>query len=55
MPVDHKEIAFETAIEHHLTTCLTGRRAAGGYVSGDRDGFDPHRAIFPAAICQEVA
>jgi len=38
---------LEAAIEHHLTT-------AGGYVSGDRDGFDPHRAIFPAAICQEV-
>ena len=48
MPVDHKEIVFEAAIEHHLTT-------AGGYVSGDPDGFDPPRAIFPAAICQEVA
>jgi type I restriction enzyme, R subunit len=48
MPGQHTEHAFETAIEHHLTT-------AGGYVSGDRDGFDPHRAIYPAAICQEVA
>jgi type I restriction enzyme R subunit len=43
MPVDHKEIAFEAAIEHHLTT-------AGGYVTCDRDGFDPHRAIFPAEV-----
>jgi type I restriction enzyme R subunit len=43
MPVDHTEKAFETAIEHHLTT-------AGGYVKGDRDGFDPHRAIFPADV-----
>ncbi|GAB4196167.1 MAG: DEAD/DEAH box helicase family protein [Phycisphaeraceae bacterium] len=43
MPVDHKEIAFEAAIEHHLTT-------VGGYAKGDRDGFDPHRAIFPADV-----
>ncbi|QDU71080.1 type I restriction endonuclease subunit R [Mucisphaera calidilacus] len=43
MPVNHKEIAFEAAIEHHLTT-------AGGYVKGDRDGFDSHRAIFPADV-----
>jgi len=41
MPVDHKERASEAAIEHHLTT-------AGGYVKGNRDGFDLHRAIFPA-------
>ena len=41
MPVDHKEIAFEAAIEHHLTT-------AGGYVKGDRDGFAPRRAIVTA-------
>ena len=47
MPVDHKEIAFETAIEHHLTT-------VGGYVKGDRDGFDPHRAIFPADVLEFV-
>ena len=50
MPGQHTEYAFETAIEHHLTTCLTGRQAAGGYVTGDRDGFDPHRAIFPADV-----
>src|SRR5660398_155881 len=43
MPGQHTEYAFETAIEHHLTT-------AGGYVKGDRDGFDPHRAIFPADV-----
>ncbi len=43
MVVDHRERAFETAIEHHLTT-------AGGYAKGDREGFDPHRAIFPAEV-----
>lgn len=43
MPVDYRERAFETAIEHHLTT-------AGGYTKGDRDGFDLHRAIFPAEV-----
>lgn len=43
MHVDHKEIAFEAAIEHHLTT-------AGGYVTGDRDGFDPYRSIFPTDV-----
>jgi len=43
MPVDHQEKAFESAIEHHLTT-------AGGYVKGDRDGFDPQRAIFPTEV-----
>ena len=43
MPVDHQEKAFESAIEHHLAT-------AGGYVKGDRDGFDVERAIFPAEV-----
>jgi type I restriction enzyme R subunit len=43
MPLDYRERAFEDAIEHHLTT-------AGGYVKGDRDGFDPHRAVFPADV-----
>ncbi len=47
MPGRHTEYAFETAIEHHLTT-------AGGYVTGDRDGFDPHRAIFPAEVLEFV-
>jgi len=41
MRVDHKEKAFEAAIERHLTT-------EGGYIEGDRDGFDLCRAIFPA-------
>jgi len=40
MPGRHTEQAFETAIEEHLTT-------VGGYVKGDAQGFDPHRAIFP--------
>jgi type I restriction enzyme R subunit len=37
------EAAFETAIEHHLTT-------VGGYVKGDREAFDPVRALFPADV-----
>jgi len=43
MPGQHTEYAFETAIEHHLTT-------AGGYEKGDRDAFDPARALFPAEV-----
>ena len=43
MPGQHTEYAFEAAIEHHLTT-------AGGYARGDRGGFDPHRALFPAEV-----
>ena len=43
MPGRHTEEAFETAIEHYLTT-------AGGYIKGDSDGFDLHRAIFPADV-----
>ncbi len=39
----HTEQAFENAIEHHLTT-------SGGYVKGDREGYDPHRAIFPTEV-----
>jgi type I restriction enzyme R subunit len=41
MPVDHRERAFEAAIEHHLLT-------AGGYAKGDPAAFDRERAIFPA-------
>ena len=41
MPVDHKERAFEAAIEHHLVT-------SGGYAKGNPDIFDRERAIFPA-------
>ncbi len=43
MPGQHTEHAFETAIEHHLTT-------TGGYVKGDRETFDPARALFPAEV-----
>ncbi len=43
MPGQHTEYAFETAIEHHLTT-------TGGYVKGDRETFDPARALFPAEV-----
>lgn len=39
MPGQHTEKAFETAIEHHLTT-------AGGYEKGDREGFDTERGLF---------
>jgi type I restriction enzyme, R subunit len=41
MPVDHRERAFEAAIEHHLLT-------AAGYQKGDPATFDRERAIFPA-------
>ncbi len=41
MPIDHRERAFEAAIEHHLLT-------AGGYAKGDPAAFDRERAIFPA-------
>ncbi len=41
MPVDHRERAFEAAIEHHLLT-------ASGYAKGDPAAFDRERAIFPA-------
>ncbi len=47
MSRQHTEYAFEAAIEHHLTT-------AGGYVTGDRDGFDPHQAIFPSEVVARV-
>ena len=43
MPGQHTEYAFETAIEHHLTT-------AGGYEKGNRDSFDPERSLFPADV-----
>ena len=41
MPVDHRERAFETSIEHTLLT-------KGGYALGDPSTFDRERAIFPA-------
>jgi len=43
MPGQHTEYAFETAIEHYLTT-------TGGYVKGDRETFDPARALFPSEV-----
>ena len=39
MPGQHTEHAFETAIEHSLTT-------TGGYRTGSRDAFDLDRGIF---------
>ena len=39
----YSEQAFETAIEHHLTT-------AGGYEKGDREAFDPERGLFSADV-----
>lgn len=41
MPVDHKERAFEAAIENHLLT-------KAGYAQGDPTTFDRERAVFPA-------
>ena len=38
MPVDHKERAFESAIEHHLIT-------AAGYAKADQGFFDQVRAL----------
>jgi len=43
MPGKYTEQAFETAIEHHLTT-------AGGYARGNREGFDPERGLFPRDV-----
>ena len=42
-PGQHTEAAFETAIEHHLTT-------SAGYLKLPEDGFDRTRAIFPDAV-----
>jgi len=47
MPGQYTEHAFETAIEHHLTT-------AGGYVKGDREAFDPERGLFPQDVISLV-
>jgi type I restriction enzyme R subunit len=43
MPGQYTEQAFETAIEHHLTT-------VGGYRKAEREAFDPLRALFPQDI-----
>ena len=43
MPTDHKERAFESAIEHHLLT-------AGGYLRGEPGDFDRARALDPVQL-----
>jgi len=43
MPVNHKEQAFESAIEHHLL-------AHGGYTKGDPETFDRERALDPTVL-----
>ena len=40
MPVDHREIAFEDAIEYHLVE-------SGGYQKLDAATFNREDAIFP--------
>src|SRR5690606_35867854 len=43
VPTDHKERAFESAIEHHLLT-------AGGYLRGEPGDFDRARALDPVQL-----
>jgi len=43
MTVDHRERAFEEAIEHHLTS-------AAGYAKADPDNFDRERGIDPTVL-----
>ena len=43
MTANHREIAFESAIEQHLLT-------HGGYTKGDAATFDATRALFPAEV-----
>jgi type I restriction enzyme R subunit len=43
MPVDHKEKAFESAIEHHLVT-------AAGYTKAEQAYFDQERAVDPTQV-----
>ena len=47
MPGQHTEKAFETAIEHHLTT-------AGGYEQGNREAFDRDRGLFAGDVVSFV-
>jgi len=47
MPIDHKEIAFESAIENHLLT-------HAGYSKGDKDSFDPARGFDPTVLLDFV-
>jgi len=43
MPADHREIAFESAIEHHLLT-------QGGYTKASPETFDRERCIDPETV-----
>lgn len=43
MPGQHTEYAFETAIEHYLTT-------SGGYEKGDAQAFDRERCLAPGVF-----
>ncbi len=43
MPTDHRELAFEDAIEHHLLT-------DAGYERGDPANFDRERAVDPTVL-----
>ncbi len=43
----YSEKAFETAIEHYLIE-------EGGYTAGDPQGFDTHRAVFPAEVIEFI-
>lgn len=47
MTANHREIAFEAAIEQHLL-------AHGSYAPGDAAGFDAVRGIFPAEVLSFV-
>jgi hypothetical protein len=40
MPIDHQELAFEDAIEHHLLK-------VAGYIKADPANFDRERRIDP--------
>ncbi len=43
MPIDHREIAFEDAIEHHLLS-------VAGYAKADDTNFDRERALDPTVF-----
>jgi type I restriction enzyme R subunit len=43
MPGQHTELAFETALEYYLLE-------HSGYTKGDKDAFDPVRALFPKDV-----
>jgi type I restriction enzyme R subunit len=45
--INHKEIAFEEAIEYSLTT-------QGGYLQGSKTDYDPKTALFPGDVLEFV-